>query len=1250
MYKPLQKKSSSWTGASIQKKSKSFSKPGSSAVQASRDANSAESQDMPSYSTASADLLAANIMRGMETQEQEQVEISTVQRQSDSGRAAVAAVAPPIVSIPVVQPNAVGIQRQCSECASQQLEQSEEEGKDVDEISGAASGIQTKLTVGAPGDVYEQEADRVAAQVMSMPVAAAAGPQVQRFGEEPSPVGMYSSLVQSITPVVQRRVDQQVQMYSLVQRGFQAGGTQVSGDLESRLNASSGGGSALAPEVRAFMEPRFGADFSSVRVHTGSEAVQMNRELGAQAFTHGSDVYFGGGKEPGNNELTAHELTHVIQQGAISSSTHAIQRTPGDGDKKVPYPIKVPPDIKTEEELDRYAEVLIFGKVMNIRWKVMGWDVAAFAKQGKTVRYVYDASFVSEHGGKKEGEATKPKSYSSAYNVITGEQRKALNEEIDKRYWQGADISPGEKIKPGEKSKADMWNVYRDQVLFQREYINNLPPEVKKLINISTNGKIIAPNDYEQLYRIAKNIEGMDTSEVLDYYSKISGSTTDLNTFEASLDAYIKQQEERKKETEKREALQTKLYGLEDVYKAYKAWKTLKGISIPSQDEFGVHDPNADLLRKSTEDAERNLVALLQKHGFAGIAEFERYISDFEVAFQKEAVNIALDILSKYEGLLYQEGERYKEPKVIESLHKQLGGFRSQYQIFKQNADISNNYAENSERSRLPGNGNLRPTTTKQEADQAYEKARVAKEGAISQVKGLSGEHPLLKEDHLPLDRRLDKEKMAQADPSGLGKLIQEHIAARIKDIHEAKAHILDDPAMVFKLDKLRPEFYARMGITKGSTTDQIVQDKISAIQSKETIINIVLAVFAIALAIVSFGTATPFIATAAAVGGFGISAYMAFDEYQKYIVQNDLADVGFADDPSMFWLIVAVAGAVLDMGAAVKAVKALAPAAKALNAGGTVTEFSKALKLLQESGEIDAKIAAAAERAALAKQSFKEASGDLVNVLSSRAYSFPGPFADPDVYRELVRMAAAKIREGAAAFEQFVLELQKARKFAKLGDMTPEELAKAKEAWEQANKLAKSATEPVDILNPKSGKVFGRYSSGNFMEVQSKSTNLYGGNTIKLHPEKTTTLTGTLDDVNAVADRGFNLPGATVQGPNPGGINILRSPKWQEILNKHKAIFDAGDTSRYWKTVTDEFWETVNKPWLDDAIARGDNFRFVSNPSDDFAIFVTNKKGTEFILDSSGKKIKSIFAGEVEYLKSKGYTFQPDGSAVKAP
>jgi hypothetical protein len=76
------------------------------------------------------------------------------------------------------------------------------------------------------------------------------------------------------------------------------------------------------------MEPRFGADFSNIKVHTDSNAVQMNKEVGAQAFAHGSDIYFGAGKSPGNNELTAHELTHTIQQGAAVRMNKEVRRQP----------------------------------------------------------------------------------------------------------------------------------------------------------------------------------------------------------------------------------------------------------------------------------------------------------------------------------------------------------------------------------------------------------------------------------------------------------------------------------------------------------------------------------------------------------------------------------------------------------------------------------------------------------------------------------------------------------------------------------------------------------------------------------------------------------------------------------------------------------------------------------------------------------------------------------------------------------
>ncbi len=87
--------------------------------------------------------------------------------------------------------------------------------------------------------------------------------------------------------------------------------------------------------VRAYMEPRFGVDFGQVRVHTGVDAAEMNRSMGARAFTHGSEIYYGGGSDATDLKLTAHELAHVIQQsGAAPEIAHSpaiVQRRIGDG-------------------------------------------------------------------------------------------------------------------------------------------------------------------------------------------------------------------------------------------------------------------------------------------------------------------------------------------------------------------------------------------------------------------------------------------------------------------------------------------------------------------------------------------------------------------------------------------------------------------------------------------------------------------------------------------------------------------------------------------------------------------------------------------------------------------------------------------------------------------------------------------------------------------------------------------------------
>lgn len=200
--------------------------------------------------------------------------------------------------------------------------------------------VQTKLTVGAPGDKYEQEADSMAAKVMTMPDSAIHQPIQRQTGEDTEAVQM-QPLVNSITPLVQRSSgeEEEVQMKSGAQRASD-GSSVASGSLENRLAGSKGGGSALPDDVRSFMEPRFGAEFSGVRVHTDSNAVQMNKELGAQAFAHGSDIYYGAGKSPGKDELTAHELTHTVQQGVRFSVSLTVVLLFLQINNKAPFSLK----------------------------------------------------------------------------------------------------------------------------------------------------------------------------------------------------------------------------------------------------------------------------------------------------------------------------------------------------------------------------------------------------------------------------------------------------------------------------------------------------------------------------------------------------------------------------------------------------------------------------------------------------------------------------------------------------------------------------------------------------------------------------------------------------------------------------------------------------------------------------------------------------------------------------------------------
>ena len=177
------------------------------------------------------------------------------------------------------------------------------------------SGIQAKLSVGQADDKYEQEADRVASQVMAMPNQKL---NRQSNNEEEDETVQAKSLSDQITPVVQR------------QEKLQAKGTpKIDDDAEQKIQQMRGQGDPLPKDVQQETENKIGADFSNVNIHNNSAAHDLNKQVNARAFTLGNDVYFGAGEyAPNTNsgkQLLAHELTHVVQQN--SSVQREIQRT-----------------------------------------------------------------------------------------------------------------------------------------------------------------------------------------------------------------------------------------------------------------------------------------------------------------------------------------------------------------------------------------------------------------------------------------------------------------------------------------------------------------------------------------------------------------------------------------------------------------------------------------------------------------------------------------------------------------------------------------------------------------------------------------------------------------------------------------------------------------------------------------------------------------------------------------------------------
>jgi len=175
-------------------------------------------------------------------------------------------------------------------------------------LSHRSPGIQTKLKINEPGDQHEQEADRVADQVMRKPDPSLTSDDAGRLRRKCAEC---------------EEEDKKIHTKST---GANISGTEAPSIVHQVLDTP---GQPLDSAPRAYFDPRFGADFSGVRVHSGPMAAESAASVNALSYAIGDRVVLGSGASAGPNSLMAHELAHVVQQTGGGSQPG--QSTASDG-------------------------------------------------------------------------------------------------------------------------------------------------------------------------------------------------------------------------------------------------------------------------------------------------------------------------------------------------------------------------------------------------------------------------------------------------------------------------------------------------------------------------------------------------------------------------------------------------------------------------------------------------------------------------------------------------------------------------------------------------------------------------------------------------------------------------------------------------------------------------------------------------------------------------------------------------------
>jgi hypothetical protein len=817
------------------------------------------------------------------------------------------------------------------------------------------------------------------------------------------------------------------------------------------LNSS---GQPLDESTRLFMEKRFGHDFSSVRVHTDLKAAESASAVHALAYTVGRNIVFGTGKyAPKTNvgqRLMAHELTHVVQQSTGQSAGH-IQTKPA-GNKSVPGPKTIRRKIIVNREMD--ADELVYEFVKQyysyttdaqIQTKISLWtNTSRRGTRPDDVRQGFVMVNVTTMN-------------QTDFEILDQNEKEAVNNETNRRFWETTEYKPGQELGTSTKDKemAKVWMGVRNAVLTedkQRKNIESLPDDIKKVLFAEgADDSSILPDDYTQLLRIAQKLTNLSAAERQDYLARINISTSSLDVLERSIESYIRFRAEREKQAQENETVAKPLLGAEDIYTQYKDYKQLeKNVALGSATKSLAKDPmeaeeGMSFLEERFQDAQSSLLTALKYKGFDSIKAFEQAINAYRISFRTQAVNLALDVLARYDHMLFEERKKFQKPGAIQKIVRDIGATKA-----------SALYREASEQRSIAKNLRLAHEPKEkwwiEPARKAESAAVAAHAQAESEVIQASGNDPLVAEN------TTNREKLTGLDLAGAQSYLWEILDERAEHVRSAREDFHDDPDRIFKLPDLIKASMELQGIDSETVYGKIINDYIEDEKDSHRLSSIAWGIVQIALAfLVPVGG---WVAAAAAIANAVISTHQAYSGYKEYEEQErDYALHFLSEEPSLVWVGIAIAAAALDLNVAGSIlIKESSSALKALK--DPLLKFSKdgdltALVAKIEATDAQRELKMALEREAKASlEAAREGWKDAM-FASGKAYVMIG-IVDPSAAKGFFRALYRQIKHGVNTIAKLRANAKYMDAVSDFARMSGAERAELETAFEELKNLVK--------------------------------------------------------------------------------------------------------------------------------------------------------------------------------------------------